>query len=37
MIENIALAIYRGGGPAAVCGGDALRAFDQFDQAASGG
>lgn len=37
VIETIALAIYMGGGPAAVYGGDALRAFDQFDQAAAGG
>ena len=28
--ETVALAIYMGGGPAAVYGGDALRAFDQF-------
>jgi len=28
--ETVALAIYMGGGPAAVCGGDALRAYDQF-------
>lgn len=28
--ETIALAVYMGGGPAAVYGGDALRAFDQF-------
>ena len=36
VVETIALAIYMGGGPAAVYGGDALRAFDQFEQAASG-
>ena len=28
--ETVALAIYMGGGPAAVYGGDALRAYDQF-------
>jgi AhpD family alkylhydroperoxidase len=28
--ETIALAIYMGGGPAAVFGADALRAYDQF-------
>ena len=28
--ETIALAIYMGGGPAAVYGGDALRAYDQM-------
>ena len=28
--ETVALAIYMGGGPAAVYGADALRAFDQF-------
>jgi AhpD family alkylhydroperoxidase len=28
--ETVALAIYMAGGPAAVYGGDALRAFDQF-------
>ena len=37
VVETIALAIYMGGGPAAVFGGEALRAFDQFEQAASGG
>lgn len=31
--ETVALAIYMGGGPAAVYGGDALRAFDQFAEA----
>jgi len=30
--ETVALAIYMGGGPAAVYGGDALRAYDQFSQ-----
>lgn len=29
-VETVALAIYMGGGPAAVYGADALRAFDQF-------
>lgn len=28
--ETIALAVYMGGGPAAVYGADALRAYDQF-------
>ncbi len=28
--ETIALAVYMGGGPAVVYGGDALRAYDQF-------
>jgi AhpD family alkylhydroperoxidase len=28
--ETVTLAIYMGGGPAAVYGGDALRAYDQF-------
>ena len=28
--ETVALAVYMGGGPAAVFGGDALRAYDQF-------
>ena len=28
--ETVALALYMGGGPAAVYGGDALRAYDQF-------
>lgn len=31
--ETVALAIYMGGGPAAVYGGDALRAYDQFSGA----
>ena len=31
--ETAALAIYMGGGPAAVYGGDALRAYDQFSSA----
>ncbi|MGO9575618.1 MAG: carboxymuconolactone decarboxylase family protein [Terriglobales bacterium] len=30
LVETVALAIYMGGGPAAVYGADALRAFDQF-------
>lgn len=29
--ETVALAVYMGGGPAAVYGADALRAFDEFD------
>jgi AhpD family alkylhydroperoxidase len=28
--ETVALAVYMGGGPAAVYGGDALRAYNQF-------
>jgi len=31
--ETVALAIYMGGGPAAVYGADALRAYDQFSDA----
>ncbi len=30
VLETVALAIYMGGGPAAVLGGDAVRAYDQF-------
>ena len=30
VLETIALAVYMGGGPAAVYGGDAVRAYDQF-------
>jgi AhpD family alkylhydroperoxidase len=30
VLETVALAIYMGGGPAAVFGGDAVRAYDQF-------
>jgi AhpD family alkylhydroperoxidase len=30
VVETVALAIYMGGGPAAVYGGDAVRAFDEF-------
>ncbi|HTS41214.1 MAG TPA: carboxymuconolactone decarboxylase family protein [Xanthobacteraceae bacterium] len=33
--ETVALAVYMGGGPAAVFGGDALRAYDQFAEAKS--
>lgn len=33
--ETVALAVYMGGGPAAVYGADALRAFDEY--AAAGG
>lgn len=35
--ETVALAIYMGGGPAAVYGADALRAFDVFDGAGAAG
>ena len=31
--ETVALAVYMGGGPAAVYGGDALQAYDQFSEA----
>lgn len=31
--ETVALALYMGGGPAAVYGADAMRAFDQFAEA----
>lgn len=30
VLETVALAVYMGGGPAAVYGGDAVRAFDEF-------
>ena len=30
ILETVALAVYMGGGPAAVFGGDAVRAYDQF-------
>ncbi len=30
IIETVSLAVYMGGGPAAVYGGDAVRAYDQF-------
>lgn len=30
LAETVALAVYMGGGPAAVYGADALRAYDQF-------
>ena len=33
IVETVALAVYMGGGPAAVYGGDALRAYDQFSGA----
>ena len=33
--ETVALAVYMGGGPAAVYGADALRAYDQFSGARS--
>ena len=32
VLETVALAIYMGGGPAAVFGGDAVRAYDQFSR-----
>lgn len=35
--ETVALAIYMGGGPAAVYGADALRAYDEFDGAGATG
>jgi len=30
LAETVALAVYMGGGPAAVFGGDAMRAYDEF-------
>jgi AhpD family alkylhydroperoxidase len=33
VLETVALAVYMGGGPAAVYGGDAVRAYDQFSGA----
>jgi AhpD family alkylhydroperoxidase len=30
VFETVSLAVYMGGGPSAVFGGDALRAYDQF-------
>ena len=32
VLETVALAVYMGGGPATVYGGDALRAYDQFSR-----
>lgn len=32
VVETVALAVYMGGGPAAVYGADAVRAFDQFSE-----
>jgi AhpD family alkylhydroperoxidase len=32
VLETVALAVYMGGGPAAVYGGDAVRAYDQFSK-----
>lgn len=32
ILETVALAVYMGGGPAAVYGGDAVRAYDQFSK-----
>jgi AhpD family alkylhydroperoxidase len=34
LAETVALAVYMGGGPAVVYGGDALRAFDEYSTAA---
>lgn len=34
VIETVALAVYMGGGPAVVYGGNALRAFDEYAGAA---
>lgn len=36
VLETVALAVYMGGGPAAVYGGDAVRAYDQFSGQQSG-
>lgn len=33
VVETISMAVYMGGGPSAVYGADALKAFDQFEQA----
>jgi AhpD family alkylhydroperoxidase len=33
VLETVALAVYMGGGPAAVYGGDAVKAYDQFSAA----
>ena len=35
VLETVALAIYMGGGPAAVYGADAARAYDQFSESKS--
>jgi AhpD family alkylhydroperoxidase len=32
-VETVALAVYMGGGPAAVYGADAIRAFDEYSSA----
>ena len=37
VVETVALAIYMGGGPSAVYGADALRAYDQFSGQSSPG
>jgi AhpD family alkylhydroperoxidase len=37
LAETVVLAVYMGGGPAAVYGGDALRAYDQFSETAKRG
>ena len=34
LAETVALSVYMGGGPAAVFGGDAMRAYDEFATAA---
>ena len=34
LAETVALAVYMGGGPAAVFGGDAMRAYDEFARGA---
>ena len=31
VLETVALAVYMGGGSAAIYGGDAVRAYDQFN------
>jgi AhpD family alkylhydroperoxidase len=36
VLETVALAVYMGGGPAAVYGGDAIRAYDQFHSTGKG-
>jgi len=36
LAETVALALYMGGGPAAVYGADALRAYDQLTAAKTG-
>ena len=36
VLETVSLAVYMGGGPAAVYGGDAVRAYDQFSEQKKG-